>query len=96
MLASLGLYQICVGEPVFQLTSPLFDQSVIHTNPSLRSGKRFTIRARNLSDQNKYIQSATLNGRPLNRCQLTYQEIVSGGELVYSMGPAPNTRWGVD
>jgi len=96
VLASLGLYQICVGEPVFQLTSPLFDQSVIHTNPSLRSGKRFTIRARNLSDQNKYIQSATLNGRPLNRCQLTYQEIVSGGELVYSMGPAPNTRWGVD
>jgi len=95
-LASMGLYQVCVGEPVFQLTSPLFDQIVIDANSSMRSSKPFTIRARHLSDQNKYIQSAWLNGCPLNRCQLTYQEISAGGELVYDMGSTPNPRWGQD
>ena len=42
-----------------------------------------------------YIQSATLNGRPLARSGFAHREIVAGGELVLEMGPQPNTGWAV-
>ena len=96
VLASMGLYQICVGDPVFQLTSPLFKRIVIHMDPKLYEGKKFIIEAENLSEKNYYIQSASLNGRRLNRSHLSYQEIVAGGKLVYQMGPNANKNWGIE
>jgi putative alpha-1,2-mannosidase len=41
-----------------------------------------------------YIQSATLNGKPLSRTWFTHAELVAGGELVLKMGPEPNKEWG--
>jgi putative alpha-1,2-mannosidase len=41
-----------------------------------------------------YIQSATLNGRPLNRPWITHDEMVNGGTLELTMGIVPNTDWG--
>ncbi len=96
VLASMGLYQICVGDPVFQLTSPIFDLVEIQLDPILHKGKKFVIKAENLSDDNFYIQSARLNGQVLNRCRLHYNDIVKGGELVYQMGPKPNKKWGIE
>ena len=46
--------------------------------------------------ENVYIQSATLDGRPLNdRFWITHKELTSGGTLEITLGPAPNKRWGV-
>ena len=55
-----------------------------------------TITAKNNSAENVYIQSATLNGKPLNRCWLDYKEIVAGGRLDLVLGPQPNEQWGID
>jgi|GEM_PF-2647580 len=41
-----------------------------------------------------YVQSATLNGKPLNRCWITYQEITAGGTLDFVLGASPNKAWG--
>ncbi len=46
-------------------------------------------RARNI-----YIQSATLNGKPYRKSYLDHADLLSGGELVFQMGPRPS-RWGV-
>jgi putative alpha-1,2-mannosidase len=43
-----------------------------------------------------YVQSATLNGRPLSRSWIGHDELAAGGELVFEMGPQPNTSWGAD
>ena len=43
-----------------------------------------------------YIQSATLNGQPLNRCWLSYAEITAGGTLDLVLGPQPNKSWGIE
>jgi putative alpha-1,2-mannosidase len=93
-MAAMGLYQVCPGDPVYQLTSPIFDEVSIDLDNSIFKGEKFIIKANNLSDENIYIQSATLNGQPLNRSSLNHEEIVKGGELVYEMGPEPNKEWG--
>jgi putative alpha-1,2-mannosidase len=61
---------------------------------SLEVGGVFTITAKNVSTVNKYIQSATLNGKPLNKPWFEQKDIVSGGTLAFEMGPSPNHAWG--
>ncbi|HTI10413.1 MAG TPA: GH92 family glycosyl hydrolase [Puia sp.] len=59
------------------------------------AGRIFTIRARNNSSENIYIQAATLNGHAYNRCWLDYKDLAAGGVLELTMGPEPNRHWGV-
>jgi putative alpha-1,2-mannosidase len=57
--------------------------------------KPFVIKAKNNSEDNIYIQSATLNGIPLTVPKVKFKEIVKGGELIFIMGNKPNEGWGV-
>jgi putative alpha-1,2-mannosidase len=50
--------------------------------------------AKHNSPENKYIQSATLNGKPMNRIWIKQKEITAGGKLVLTMGPKPNQSFG--
>jgi putative alpha-1,2-mannosidase len=68
--------------------SPLFRKIVIH----LPQGKQFVISAPGNSPKNVYIQSATLNGKPLEIPVLTWQDIRSGGSLELETGPMPS-KW---
>ena len=49
----------------------------------------FTIIARNLSRENKYVKSVTLNGKPINDWKIRHADIMRGGELVFEMTTAP-------
>ena len=60
----------------------------------MAGNKIFVIKALNNSKENKYIQSAKLNGQPFNRTWIGHDEITNGGELVFEMGPEPNKKWG--
>jgi predicted alpha-1,2-mannosidase len=90
--SAMGFYPVSPGRPVYDIGSPLFAQTQI----DLGKGKHFTIVARNVSALNKYIQSAKLNGAPLNRPWFTHEDLVRGGTLVLQMGPDPNPQWGSD
>ena len=94
VMSSMGLYQVCVGQPVYQLTAPVFKKVTINLDADYYPGSQFTIVARNLSQKNIYIQSAKLNGEPYNKSWITHQEIVNGGTLVFEMGSKPNKEWG--
>ncbi|MHC4546933.1 MAG: glycoside hydrolase domain-containing protein [Planctomycetota bacterium] len=50
--------------------------------------------ASNNSVENKYVQSATLDGKPLNKPWFYHRQLVDGGKLVLQMGPEPNKNWG--
>lgn len=95
-MSAMGLFQVCPGNPVYQITSPIFDKITIRLDPECYPGKSFTIKAGNLSPENCYIQSANLNGKPLNRSWLSHDEIVKGGELVLQLGREPNKNWGIE
>jgi len=90
VLSAIGFYPVCPGSPVYEIGSPIFDRSVIR----MGNGKAFTIVANHVSARNKYIQSAQLNGQPLERPWFRHSEISSGGTLVLEMGDRPNLSWG--
>jgi predicted alpha-1,2-mannosidase len=90
VLSAMGFYPVCPGSPVYEIGSPIFARSIVR----LGNGKEFTIVADHVSAQNKYIQSAQLNGRPLLRPWFRHSDIASGGTLILEMGDTPNTQWG--
>jgi len=90
VLSALGFYPVCPGSPVYEIGSPIFSKSVIRLGP----GKLFTIVADHVSARNKYIQSAELNGKPLDKAWFSHSAIANGGTLVLEMGDTPNTKWG--
>lgn len=59
------------------------------------NGKTFTIEANNVSSDNFYIQSATLNGQEFNQTWLDYSQIIRGGTLSFNMSNTPSS-WGED
>jgi len=85
----MGLYPNA-GQPYYLINSPYFKQTVIHQE----NGKDFTIKAKNLSEKNKYIQSATLNGKPFENAFIEHQDIVKGGVLEFEMVATPSKNWG--
>jgi len=95
-MSAMGLYQVCPGEPVYQISSPIFDKVTISLDNSVYQEKEFVIIASNLSKENIYIQSAKLNGREFNRSWINHDEIVKGGTLIFEMGSEPETNWGTD
>ncbi len=94
VLASAGIHQACPGDTRYELFTPLFDKVEIHMDPKYNAGKTFTIISHNNGTGPRYIQSATLNGKPLKRCWLDYKEIVAGGTLVLELATTPNKSWG--
>jgi predicted alpha-1,2-mannosidase len=94
--SALGMYPVDPTSGVYVLGSPTVRRAVIRLNGKQAKGKTFSIIARNNSAENLYIQSATLNGKPLARSWIGHQEILAGGALVLEMGPRPNKSWGAD
>ena len=90
VLSAMGFFTVCPGRPVYDIGSPIFPEVKL----TLSGGKIFTITAKNVSAANKYIQSATLNGKPLNKPWFQHKDMANGGTLVFVMGPHPNTAWG--
>lgn len=93
-MSAMGLYQVCPGDPVYQLTTPIFEKVTLKLDPKFYPGRQFIVETKNLSKDNYYIQSATLNRKPLNRSWLSHEEIVNGGVLIFVMGREPNKEWG--
>ena len=90
VFSSMGFYPVTPGLPVYNIGSPLFEEVKI----DLENGKTFTIKAPGCSVQNKYIQSARLNGQPLIKPWFTHEALVNGAVLELQMGPLPNKTWG--
>lgn len=85
VLSSLGLYQVDPAKGEFQFGSPAMKKAVVNVG----GGRTFTVVAENNSPENIYVQSATLNGKALDRTYVTYEEIMAGGVLEFVMGPQP-------
>ena len=85
-------FEITPGFAAYNIGSPVFSRVQI----ALPGGKTFQIVAEGCSDDNKYIQQATLNGQPWNKPWLSHDDVAGGGILVLTMGKHPNKTWGAD
>lgn len=89
ILSSLGLYSVCPGSNEFVLTTPLFEKAVI----KLANGKMLTILANN-PQKNRYIDAVTLNGKVIETNFVTYEQLMEGGELNFTLTSKPNKQRG--
>lgn len=83
----MGIYPIA-GTNQYVVHAPLIQETII----SLDNGKTFIVRANNLSDKNTYVNTITLNGKPLKDFFLTHQQILEGGVLEMQMAKNPNKK----
>ncbi|MFK8038353.1 MAG: GH92 family glycosyl hydrolase, partial [Crocinitomicaceae bacterium] len=90
VLSSIGFYSVTPGLDYYTIGTPHLSEAKIN----LENGKSFTIKAHELSNNNFYIQSSTLNGRPYYKSYIQHSDIMDGGELIFKMGSKPNTKWG--
>lgn len=97
VMSTLGLFQLdggCSSEPCYELTSPRYEKTVIRLDSKYGRGDALTILADGASKKNCYIQSATLNGKPLHSFRIPAADLYKGGTLHLKMGDTPNKDWG--
>jgi predicted alpha-1,2-mannosidase len=97
-LMSIGLFSLqgnASATPVYDITSPIFDNITIKLDNKYYKGKQFNIITHNNSRQNMYIQRVQLNGKALNNFWFTHDDFAKGGTLEIWLGPQPNKAWGV-
>ena len=90
VFSMMGFFPVTPGIPVYAIGSPFFEDIKV----TLDDGKTFRVHAKDYSEENKYIQSATLNGKALTRPWFTHEALLQGGTLELQMGSKPNKAWG--
>jgi predicted alpha-1,2-mannosidase len=90
VFSAMGFYPVDPSSPNYIIGTPLFDEATVH----MGNGKDLIIEAKNNSEKNLYIQSATLNGQPWNKPWFSHADIANGGKFVFKMGSQPNPNWG--
>jgi predicted alpha-1,2-mannosidase len=95
VFAALGFYPSDPASGIYVLGSPLMNKVTLHLDARHYHDHTFTVIAKNNSEENCYIQSATLNGKPMTRSWISQSEITAGGKLELKMGPTPNKTFGI-
>lgn len=86
VLSSLGLYQICPGDPRYVLGYPLFESAVVQlgngeTLEMVKQGK------------GHYVKEVVFNGQNWTRNYISHNQLIGGGKLVFVMANTPQA-WG--
>ena len=89
VFSAMGFYPATPAAGYYVLGLPRFEK----TRLSFENGKQFEVVAKNLSDKNCYVQSVKLNGKPLERSYITFEEVHNGGTLEFTMTDQPNSTW---
>lgn len=89
VFSAMGFYPIDPVSGIYDIGTPMFDEVTMRFD----SGEEFKIIAKNLTKENKYVKSVTLNGKPLTRPGITHREIIDGGVLEFEMTSQPGVVW---
>ena len=98
-LMAIGLFSLDGGSkqnPVYDITSPVFDEITIKLDSDYYKGQEFKIKTYNNSAKNCYIQRARLNGTEYNSYQIPHTVYAQGGLLELWLGDTPNKEWGME
>ena len=88
VLNAMGFYSINPGDPTYSIGRPIFDQVEIN----LPTGKKFIIKTKNNSPENKFIQNSKLNEKVLKTPFFTHNQLIEGGTLEFEMGNQPKSN----
>lgn len=89
VFSAMGFYPVDPISGQYEIGSPIFPEVKMY----LTNGKTFVVRAENVSDENIYIQSVTVNGQPYNKSYITHEMIMQGDTIHFVMGNKPGPVW---
>lgn len=89
VMSALGFYPVNPVSGKYEIGTPLFRQARIR----LENGKTFTIKAPAVNDDNIYIKSVTVDGKPLHESYLTHDQIMNGATVEFEMTSEPGHIW---
>ncbi|MBL9136622.1 MAG: GH92 family glycosyl hydrolase [Verrucomicrobiales bacterium] len=99
VLAGMGLFDVQGGaarQSTLQLAMPLFDRVRVTLDRRYFPGQTLEIRVEGDASRSPYIQSASWNGAPWNRCWIPWEDAVRGGVLSLKAGGQPSETWGIE
>jgi predicted alpha-1,2-mannosidase len=91
VMSALGMYPVSPGSGYYVLGLPRFSEATLYLDETTA----FRVKAANLSPKNRFVKSVSLNGQPYMKSYLPVDEVLKGGELLFTMGSAPSATWGV-
>ncbi|MCR5659195.1 MAG: GH92 family glycosyl hydrolase [Bacteroidales bacterium] len=89
VFSAMGFYPATPAVGYYVLGLPRFQ----NVRLTFENGKQFEVIAKNLNEQNCFVQSVMLNGKPLERSYVTFEEVFGGGTLEFTMTAQPNFPW---
>lgn len=89
VFSALGFYPVNPVDGRYAIGAPMFERAEL----DLPNGKTLTITAEGLSDENRYIESVSLNGKQLTAPWLTHGELLEGGTLEFRMTSEKVNPW---
>ena len=81
MFSAMGFYPVDPVSGNYVFGAPQMPQITL----KLANGNTFTVIAEGISEENKYVESITLNGEPYTKNYITHEDILNGGTLVFKM-----------
>lgn len=88
IFSAMGFYPVCPGSGEYVIGAPYLPYMKVR----MGSGKYLEVKAPKVSDKNRYIRQVLWNGKPYDKCYVTYSQLMEGGVLEFVMGPKPNKR----
>lgn len=92
VFSMMGFYPVTPGLPMYVIGTPFFERVTI----DMGNTKTMEIIAENYSSENKYIQSAMLNGKEWSKSWFSHDDLMAGGQLKFVMGKKANKKWASD
>ena len=86
VFSAMGFYPVCPGAGEYVLGAPYFDEMTLH----LENGRTVSIKANGNTDDNCYVNSLTLNGKPYSKNYIKRSDLMQGAQFVYTMSAKPN------
>ena len=86
VLSALGFGPVVPGAPLHVIGSPQFERTTIATG----AGRKLRVDAAGTSLLNRYVRSARLDGRPLERSWVWDADLRDGGRLDLELGSEPS------
>ena len=86
VFSAMGFYPVCPGAGEYVLGAPYFDEMTLH----LENGRNVNIKANGNTDDNCYVNSLTLNGKPYSKNYIKRSDLMQGAQFVYNMSAKPN------
>lgn len=86
VFSAMGFYPVCPGSNQYVLGAPYFQTMKLH----LENGHTVTINAKNISEENRYVSSMTMDGASYTKNYYTHSDLLNGPTINLEMSASPN------